>query len=149
MDEKAIAVLWKQVLDDLKKETSNAQFVTVFKPTTLISLDGNVATVAAPSQMVINLLQKRYGQALKKSLSTCSGKDIEVLFVPKVIHTSASAKQSPEEAGPLFGASLAPSPVTVGHLPRVRPEFTFSNFAVSSSNQLAFVSATTVAKHIG
>ncbi len=38
---------------------------------------------------------------------------------------------------------------TVGHLPRVRADFTFANFAVSSTNQLAFVSATNVARNIG
>jgi chromosomal replication initiator protein len=37
----------------------------------------------------------------------------------------------------------------VGHLPRVRADFTFSNFAVSTSNQLAFVSAERVAKNTG
>ena len=37
----------------------------------------------------------------------------------------------------------------IGHFPRVRAEYTFENFAVSGSNQLAFVCATTVAKKIG
>jgi chromosomal replication initiator protein len=40
-------------------------------------------------------------------------------------------------------------PAIVGHLPRVRPDYTFENLAVSSSNQLAFVSASTVAKKPG
>ena len=37
----------------------------------------------------------------------------------------------------------------IGHLPRVRPDYTFENMAVSSTNQLAFVSASTVAKNPG
>jgi chromosomal replication initiator protein len=37
----------------------------------------------------------------------------------------------------------------VGHLPRVRVDFTFSNIAVSSTNQLAFVSAQNVALNTG
>ncbi len=37
----------------------------------------------------------------------------------------------------------------IGHLTRVRADFTFANFAVSSTNQLAFVSAQNVARNTG
>ena len=41
------------------------------------------------------------------------------------------------------------APTKVGHLPRVRPDYTFADMAVSSTNQFAYVSATTVAKKPG
>ena len=50
---------------------------------------------------------------------------------------------------PLFAQIDKKQTQTIGHLPRVRADYTFQTLAVSSSNQLAYVSATTVAKKIG
>jgi len=85
------------------------------------------------------------------------------VFIVKAVQSSV---KDSDAGGPLFGqpqpapmvSSVLPpdtlpqpktQPLTVGHLPRVRPEYTFASFAVSSSNQLAFTASSTVAKHIG
>src|SRR5439155_10989471 len=112
-----------------------------------LSLDDDIATIAAPNTMMINLLNKRFLSDIKALLDAQTGKDITVLFVPRA--PLASDKKTSKEEGPLFTQEKTQAKPMVGHLPRVRPEYTFSNFAVSSSNQLAFVSATTVAKQIG
>jgi chromosomal replication initiator protein len=135
--------LWQKVLAEIETEVSRANFLTLFKPTVLLSLDEKTATVAAPSSMIIDLLQRRFYQIIKKAVVKISEKDIEILFVPK--NVISKKEDSP---GPLF---LEPEKqlIPVGHLPRVRAEYTFENMAVSTSNQLAYVSATTVAKKIG
>ncbi|HWY79710.1 MAG TPA: chromosomal replication initiator protein DnaA [Candidatus Sulfotelmatobacter sp.] len=138
-------ILWKKVMHDMQKKVSPANFHTLFKNTYLISLDENIATVAVPSTMIIDLLQKRFTKDIQDLLTTYYESEVSLLFVPRVIQ-----QNKPEKEVPLFTSEEAPKkPLTIGHLPRVRPDFTFQNFAVSASNQLAFVSAQTVAAHLG
>ena len=135
--------LWKKILAEIQTEVSSAIFLTLFKGTSLLSLDEGVATIAAPSAMIIDLLNKRYYEIIKKSIDKNAGKNTKLIFVPK-----SPATPTPIDSGPLFSTSTKPRE-SFGHLPRVRAEFTFQNFAVSGTNQLAFVAATTVAKKVG
>src|SRR6185437_10600676 len=137
--------LWQKVLQDLQKKISPTNFHTLFKNTHLMSLEENIATIAAPSTMIIDLLQKRFANDIQTILSTHYGNDVSILFIPKVI----SLKKEEKEA-PLFSTEEPiQKPLTIGHLPRVRPDFTFQNFAVSAGNQLGFVLAQTVAASLG
>lgn len=142
--------LWKTVLGEIETEVSRANFLTLFKNTSLISLEKNKATIATPSNMIIDLLQKRFYQMIKKSLSKHLKEDVEIIFLPKMID-----KDVKKENGPLFVQDLKETLVKpqeqtiVRQLTRVRADFTFQTMAVSSSNQLAFVSAQTVAKNLG
>lgn len=138
-------LLWKKVLGEIETEVSKANFFTLFKTTSLLSLENNVATIAAPSIMIIDLLQKRFYQIIKKTVDKYAGDNVKIIFVPKNIIQNTKKQDS----APLFAASQENSPTTIGHLPRVRAEYTFQTMAVSSSNQLAFVAATTVAKKPG
>lgn len=147
--ENNLATLWQAVLSELKTKVSDGNFSMVLKPTALLSLEDDIATIAAPSPMILNLLQKRFAADIKQLIQKQTGRETDVLFVVKHIPTATKKR---EGLTPLFEESQpAAKPVQplVGHLPRVRPEFTFDNFVVSSSNQLAFVSAQTVASNIG
>lgn len=136
--------LWDRALGEVEVEVSKAVFLTLFKQTTLISLQNGEATVGAPSMMIIDLLQRRFYDLIKRALDKQTGQDTKIIFVPKAL--AQGLKE--ETVGPLF-ASEPVKKILVGHLPRVRADFTFENMAVSSSNQLAFVSASSVAKKIG
>jgi chromosomal replication initiator protein len=139
--------LWGKVLTDIELEVSRANYLTLFKRTQMISMDGNVATVAAPSAMIIDLLQRRFYDIIKKSADKHTGLDMKLVFVPKTV--VSFIEENKEKNGPLFETEKKETKTTIGHLPRVRSDFTFSNMAVSSTNQLAFVSASTVAKKPG
>lgn len=149
---KQLQVLWENVLNDMRGKVSPVNF-GLFTTSKLISFEDDIATIAAPS-FSVTLLQSRFSNDIKASLDKHSGKDISVLFIPKNLSTQTSS----EDMGPLFGAEekpqvaepqAAPQPLSIGHLPRVRSDYTFQTFAVSGSNQLAFVSAQTVATNIG
>ena len=85
---------------------------------------------------------------IKKTVDKHTGMDTKIVFVPKIIPTQSgqNTKESKNSA-PLF--AHIEKTKTVGHLPRVRSDYTFQTMAVSSSNQLAYVSAATVAKKMG
>src|SRR5882762_1678163 len=116
--------LWGEILKDLKPKLSVGNFIGVLTPTVLLSLEDNIATIAAPSIAHINLLEKRFQpviiEALKKH--TKSEKDIDLLFIHKVIHKKKEAEN--QDQGPLFSTNpqpLIPQIKPVGHVPRVRP----------------------------
>lgn len=150
MDNK-LTSLWTATLDELKKTVSEGNFATILKPTFLVSFEDDIATIGAPSQIMVGLLQKRFGEQIKTLLQQQVGKDIDLIFIVK---SNPHVKKEKEKLTPLFDGNdkdpnQKPVQSIVGHLPRVRPDFTFSNFAVSTTNQLAFVSAQRVAEKIG
>ncbi len=145
MDEKTTATLWKKVLSDIEPQVSHANFITLFKKSTLVSFEDNIATIAAPSIMIVDMLQKRFFDQIKTLLDEHTGKSTALVFI-----TKSPKEKGDKKVGPLFAQEekQIAKPI-VGHLPRVRADFTFQNFAVSGSNQLAFVSASRVASNIG
>lgn len=140
------SALWKKVLGEIEVEVSRANFLTLFKSTSLLSIENGVASIAAPSTMIIDLLQKRFYDIIKKTVDKYTKIDTKIIFIPKTV--SRESKESISVA-PLFAHTEEKQTQTIGHLPRVRADYTFQTLAVSSSNQLAFVSATTVAKKMG
>lgn len=139
--------IWKKVLTEIELEVSRANFLTLFKRTFLISVEDNVVTVAAPSAMIIDLLQRRFYDVIKRGADKHIAKNAKIIFVPKtVINVIDNDRDEKDET--LFSLS-GKEKNTIGHLPRVRADYTFENMAVSSSNQLAYVSASTVAKKLG
>lgn len=146
-----LSKLWENFLTEIKPSVSDGNFSMLLKPTHLLTLEDNIATIAAPSTMVIDLLRKRFLARIKELLSKHTGRDIDVVFIPTTITSTSKLKKNGYSA-PLFEQaekSESQSKPIVGHLPRVRSDFTFANFAVSSTNQLAFVSAQNVARNTG
>lgn len=133
--------IWKNILAEIQTEVSGANFLTLFKKTSLLSYEENTVTIAAPSSIVIDLLKKRFNDLIKVAVDKQFGKNTKIIFVPK------TPTQSTEDSGPLFDLDKRPKPSTKP--PRIREDYTFQNYAVSGSNQLAYVSATSVAKKIG
>ena len=142
------SILWKKILGEIQTDISKGTYITLFKSTALLSLERGIASIAVPSTMIIDLLQKRFYEKIKKILDKYTGIDTKILFVPKAISKTPSGKK---ESAPLFeqAESEEKKIIKTPRVPRVRPDYTFQTLAVSSSNQLAYVSATTVAKKIG
>lgn len=135
-------LLWDSVLTEVKTEVSTANFLTLFKNTFIISIEGGTVTIAAPSSMIIDLLQKKFSSIIKQALDRNLKQETTIIFIPKTI-----TKEAPTQETSLFFDTPTTKPV--GHLPRVRADYTFETFAVSSGNQLAYVSAKKVSEKIG
>jgi len=143
--------IWVNVLQEIKLQVSDGIFFGLFKLTSLLSVDNHIATIAAPNAMIIDLLQKRFIPLIKSCLEKQIKTDVDIFFIPKVIHTKKNPKEADE--GPLFTKKeqSLPAPIgkSIGHVPRVRSDFTFQTLAVSESNRLAYASAQTVAEKLG
>lgn len=132
-------ILWQTVLSDLKLQVSKAVFQTLLTKIELLSIDNDTAVISCQQPMLLNLIENRYATLIKKTFDSYTKKDIKLVFASK---TKAVNKITD---GPLF---TMPRPQqNTGNLSDVRlnADFTFKNFAVSSSNQMAYAAATAVA----
>jgi len=148
---KDLKTTWDKVLNELQPNISVGNFNTFLKTTNLVSLEDGIATISTNSLILVDILQKRFAEKIKTAIKNQTGENIEI-FLTVGEGVKKTKIKDKEMDSPLFdhiedvGKLVKP---LVGHLPRVRPEYTFSNFAVSSTNQLAFVSAQRVSDKIG
>lgn len=138
--------IWQAVLSDLQLQVTKGGFQTFLARTNLVSLSETQAVIGCSQPMHIGYVEKRYTQNIKQSLQTQIHRDVSLLF------TVQSMKPQQAFEGPLFRVKPS-SPVSLfKHIlssSRLNPDYTFENFAVSSSNQMAYAAATAVAKAPG
>lgn len=140
--------LWKSVLAELELSVSKATYQTHFAHSTLISLVDNVATVGFSNPLMRTLVETRYYSLVKSILDHHTNQNISLVFVVAPKKETLSQK----DAGPLFalqGEEPMLEMASVARRLHIRPDFTFENFAVSTTNQMAYAAATAVAKSPG
>ncbi len=136
--------IWNSVLAEIEVQVSKPQYITFFKGTSLVSIENSVATIASPTHMTSDYIEKRYYSLIKQALDKKTKENVSLVFT---IRKVARAEISPD-AGPLF---IQPQPVKTREIrpPRIREDYTFDNLAVSESNQLAYTAASAVALEPG
>ncbi len=137
--------LWQIVLSDLQLQVSKPVFQTFLSQTKLLDITENTATIGCNQPMLINYLEKRCYQLIKKTLDDYTKKDMNLIFT---INPNPSKKNID---GPLFNTVkiMQENPAFPLSSLRLSADYSFENFAVSSSNQMAHAAATAVAKTPG
>lgn len=140
--------LWKSVLVEVELSVSRGTYQTHFAHSSLVSIDNNVATIGCASALMRGMVESRYYSLLKSILDhhTKSNNSLVFVVVPK------KETLSSKDAGPLFHQDVHAPAVNASEIAKrlhVRPETTFDNFAVSTTNQIAYAAATAVAKNPG
>lgn len=143
-------LLWKTVLAELEVLITKPTFATFFAPSSLISFEKGVATVGCNSGVAITIMETRYYALLKSLLDKHAKQNVSLIF------KTSPVKPKPQENGPLFSHLNTPSIKTDSgsflesvRQTKLRPDFIFDTFAVSSSNQMAYATATAVANNPG
>lgn len=140
--------LWKSTLAELELSVSKATFQTHFGSARLVSLADNVATIGLTNPMMRTMVETRYYSLVKSILDHHTGQNVSLVFVVAPKRETLSVR----DAGPLFNRPQQESPINLFALSRklhIRPDATFENFAVSTTNQMAYAAATAVAKTPG
>lgn len=135
-------MLWQTVLTDLQLQLSEVVYRTLISQTSLESLNNNKAVINCANPMLITIIEKKYHDLIKKTLKNYTNKDIELVFSAK------KNNQKNHIDGPLFTLKL-PNNIPLQDGIKLNPDYTFNNFAVSSSNQMAYAAATAVSKNPG
>jgi chromosomal replication initiator protein len=144
--------LWKTVTEDLQVSLSPVQFNGWVKPlriakTTEVGENRLILDVEAPSNFHLTMIEQRlYGQ-IKEAADRITDKKTEIRFS---INAALGTKHTTTSAGPLFDRqeTLDETAFFV-QKHGLRDDFTFTNFAVSSSNEMAYAAAKAVSDSMG
>jgi len=144
--------IWKDSLEIIKVSVSSAIFTTWFSQTHISSLkeigDRVVAEVGCPTSFAKNTIETRYFGLVQDSLTKVTGKSCDLIFLVK--ENPIKANEQGSGVAPLFEETRDDGNLLETlQKARLRPSFTFKNFAVSSSNQMAYAAAEAVSQNLG
>lgn len=134
--------LWKRVLGEVELEVTRAVYLTYFRNTRAsLSENDNTVTVLCPNPASFQTLQTRYIGLIKSRLEAR-------LKLPVRIRFQVAAAQIKQQASP--GPLFQQQNITEGVIRTsgLNPHYSFDNFAVSESNQMAFAAARAVASNL-
>jgi chromosomal replication initiator protein len=147
-----LKVTWKDTLEIVKLSVSPAIFKTWFSQTHIASFqeagERMVIEVGCPTSFAKNTIETRYFGLIQDSLNKVTDKKCDLVFLVKENPDKEEAKA--EENSPLFSdASKSEGVLEALKKARIRPHFSFENFAVSGSNQMAHAAAEAVSRSLG
>jgi chromosomal replication initiator protein len=147
---------WVETLESIRVSVTTPNFNAWFSPTFLIALSkredgGVIAHVGCASAFVKNNLETRYHGFLQDFLTRALGVPCEIELEVKS-DPEKTVKPTMQTSSPLFDTnqnSLHESVEQRAAVAGLRRGYTFVNYAVSSSNQMAWAAAEAVAKEPG
>jgi chromosomal replication initiator protein len=144
--------VWKDSLEVIKVSVSSAIFTTWFAQTHMASIqeagERFSVEVGCPTSFAKNTIESRYFGLVQDSLNKVLGKNCDLTFIVKT--DPSKQKFEKESLAPLFSVEKGGSELLeILQRARLRPSFTFENFAVSSSNQMAYAAAQAVSQSLG
>lgn len=132
-------VLWDKVLGVVRSSTSPAVFQSFFSVVHPLSLIDNRFIVQIDSPLVADWLRQKYARMLEERLAELCGRRI-TLVLQCDEHATMPECEPPSVTLP--SVEPAPRPRPTRTLPtNLNPNFTFENFIVGSSNQMAHAAA--------
>jgi chromosomal replication initiator protein len=145
--------LWYDVLESIKVSVSTPIYNTWFGQTHLASIkkaNGRfIAEIGCLSMFVKSTVESRYFGLIQDCLSKSLNSPCDILFIVKQSPTTKTAKE--DSSIPLFRKTKSDNQELIDSVSKasLRQGFNFDNFAVSSSNQMAWAAAEAVAKELG
>ncbi len=146
--------IWQGCLKSIKVSVSSAIFNTWFSQTFISQIkekEGRlIFEIGCPSSFAKNTIENRYYGLVQDTLEKITEKKCDIIFE---IKTQENQENKSLET-PLFKEKAENKKYTSEFFEeikncRLRPFFTFENFAVSSSNQMAWAACEAVAKNLG
>ena len=148
--------LWKSVLGEIELEPkiTEASFQTFFADTQLLRIDENIAIIGVKNSFLIKSLRGKYYEIIKKILAkngqTPSRIDFEVIKAGRktdrgTVNPDELLSKKPRNNEKRLAEIFPKS----NHNDGLNPKYTFDNFVVGSSNDLAYTAAKAVAENPG
>lgn len=154
--------IWQAALGDLELQLPKSEFNTWLRETTLVEVEHNQAIIGTPNIFAREVLEGRYHEPIRSTLSSLLGYPVDVQVVigagsaleewrPRA-GEGASVPRATGPAGRRSGVAEAPLQAEQLDLltPRtamLNPNYTFHSFIVGSSNRLAHAACLAVAEH--
>ncbi|MEX0622084.1 MAG: chromosomal replication initiator protein DnaA [Candidatus Woykebacteria bacterium] len=143
--------LWGSVLTELQLALSGANFQTWFRgKTAILNIENGVVEVGCASAYNKIWIEERYQGTIKEILDRVTGINTALTFsVSSQVQTQEKTRKKPKEAlsVPLFEEDPGPSLQKSFKVAAVSQHYSFSNFIVGQSNQLAYAVGKAVADY--
>lgn len=139
--------IWQGVLGEIEVSIPPSSFSTWFKSTELDIISDNEVAVLSPNPFVLTQLEKRYYQRIADGLKRNGLAVSTIHFRPKKVATRRQRLNRDEPH------STATSPSIIKQAKKsttnLNPRYTFDNFIVGSSNDLAHAACQAIAANPG
>ena len=135
-------LFWNQIIDDMRKSTSPDEGGMYLDQVFYISSAEGVLTLGTPSKLVKDRLESQgFKKRLEAELAERTGANVTVNIEIKQQEMTEPSTEAPKKLG---NVTAEPK-----NHPALKEEFTFKNFVISSSNELAANAAMAISKAPG
>lgn len=147
--------LWQSVLGEIELSVSHAAFTTWFKNTELVENTGSSVTIAVPNIFAKRQFEVKFNSQIKTVLERNGVSPQRITYTVKTSsakktitrETTASATQPAVEE--LLSRPARSSFRSSGPSSGLNPRYTFDNFIVGGSNDLAYTACQAIANNPG
>ena len=154
------STIWDLVLSRIEDQVGRHSFSTWFKPTSLLSDNGQSLSIRVPNTLFVEWLPKHYSVVLAEALRDAGRPDATIVFVPDAAAGTSTAAPKPGRTESTRGAQgqplevvsapqveVAPPPAEENaRIGSLIPRYTFDSFIVGPSNQFAHAACRAVAE---
>lgn len=135
--------LWQAVLGEIEVTISRGNFMTWFKNTRLLERDDKRVVIGVPNVFTKRQLEDKYlelvQETLKKNSVAADKVDFKVIDIAPTVVKAPPAQQTDWSVRPQRKLSAT----------NLNEKYTFDNFVVGSSNEVAYAAAQAIAKDPG
>lgn len=151
--------LWQTALGEIELSISKANFITWFKNTLILSIDDSRVVIGVPNGFAKEWLENKYNlyilRALRnlmpeiKEVSCTIATNQELNFKKPTVDAVSPAPDSLNSVEVAGGAAYPQKMAKISLESNLNPRYTFENFVVGSSNELARAACYAVSQNLG
>ncbi len=143
--------LWKAALGEIGLQISKANYKTWLVNTSIVDKKDGVVTVAVPNSFTKEWLENKYHKFILRSLRNIESeiKEITYQIKPNYVKEELKDKKQLREDKFTTHKQLDFVELNIDTETNLNPRYTFNNFIVGPSNELAHAAASAVTKNLG
>lgn len=147
--------LWQSVLGEIELSVSHATFTTWFKNTQLVDQNDNGVVISVPNIFAKKQFEVKFNEQIKEVLSKNGVTPKSIVYTINTtgnktrVNRETTVNQQVQTADDLIASPKAGQPNSQLSTGNLNPRYTFDNFIVGSSNDLAYVASQAVAANPG
>lgn len=144
--------MWQSVLAEIELQVSRANFITWFKNTGVLDKKDGIITIYVPNNFSKEWLENKYNKHILRALRNIDGDIKEVNYIIRTENETANIMSSIKKGKidrAVFEEQMEFEELEINQETNLNPRYTFKNFIVGPSNELAHAAAMAVVHHPG
>ncbi|EKE11574.1 MAG: hypothetical protein ACD_15C00059G0012 [uncultured bacterium] len=145
--------LWRAALGEIELSISKANFITWFKNTSILSSENGRVVIGVPNGFAKEWLENKYNLYILKALRNTQNNIREVVCSIKTSDDTSFSENRVDAIQPpkkiILNKPLIKKTLTISQENNLNPKYTFENFIVGSSNELAKAACYAVSQNLG